>query len=101
MKNCEIGQSTIKDIWRKDKCPICGGWDEFEGGCRRGQAAFSRTEGVSIILCFQKCQPGEMLTLWLLLPMACGAPDLADQAQKIFLHLKPPSKHVGHPLHDS
>ena len=42
---------------------------------------------VSIILCsFQKClDDGEMLTLWLLLPMACGAPDLADQAQKYFL----------------
>ena len=70
-----------------------GGWEtrgrEGEGGAAEASPHFpgprSKPEGAGTgfnhSLLFQKCLNGEMLTLWLLLPMACGAPDLADQAQ--------------------
>ena len=84
----------------KEKCQIYaeegkGGWwlgdkgQEGEGGAAEASPHFpgprSKPEGAGTgfnhSLLFQKCLNGEMLTLWLLLPMACGAPDLADQAQ--------------------
>ena len=84
-----------------------GGWlaDKGQGGGEGAAEAsphFPRDPSLSFQSFFsERCLDGEMLTLWLLLPMACGAPDLANQAEKIFLHLKLLSKHVGYPPHNS
>ena len=84
-----------------------GGWlaDKGQGGGEGAAEAsphFPRDPSLSFQSFFsERCLDGEMLMLWLLLPMACGAPDLADQAEKIFLHLELLSKHVGYPPHNS